>query len=482
MQEYLSLQKEVLRNGVHKQDRTGTGTISVPGVTRRYDIRHETVAAVTTKTLHFKTGLVEEEWMLSGDTTLKFLKDNNCNIWDEWVKPGTGTYRPRTLKEMERAYKRDHFGWLAPEAVVLAEAPTGDSWTFVAKINDHAQVMTMVNSVGEKRHYAVAIMTDNVNTNVWFDMEDPIWIEFYKALGISDQEVVDGELGEVYGAMFRNIPDVRMLPTDLPEEEVKALWKRGFEYMGDMTPVSEEASATTQSIWKRRIDQVQNLIDGLRDNPDSRRHILCPWNPAYVDEQALPPCHSFIQFWTRDLSAEERYSIYSHRSERLQREVIQRATENPECLLSNMYTHVMIMPRSIWFSGNKTYAEATAKMTDFLDSMNVPKKALTCILYQRSADIFLGVPYNLTFYSILTHKLARQLGMWGEELVHMIGDAHIYDNHIDQVHLQQSRDPSAAPYLKFKKPEGTSILEYTWKDVEIVGYFPHPAIPAPIAV
>lgn len=481
MQEYLSLQKEVLRNGVHKQDRTGTGTISVPGVTRRYDIRHETVAAVTTKTLHFKTGLVEEEWMMSGDTTLKFLKDNNCNIWDEWVKPGTGTYRSRTVKEMERAYKRDHFGFDKPGVLDMGWT-TSDNWKLVAERPDFRIWLWTNTAISTPEHRIEDLSEDYENWIKWADAEDPIWIEFYKALGISDQEVVDGELGEVYGAMFRNIPDVRMLPTDLPEEEVKALWKRGFEYMGDMTPVSEEASATTQSIWKRRIDQVQNLIDGLRDNPDSRRHILCPWNPAYVDEQALPPCHSFIQFWTRDLSAEERYSIYSHRSERLQREVIQRATENPECLLSNMYTHVMIMPRSIWFSGNKTYAEATAKMTDFLDSMNVPKKALTCILYQRSADIFLGVPYNLTFYSILTHKLARQLGMWGEELVHMIGDAHIYDNHIDQVHLQQSRDPSAAPYLKFKKPEGTSILEYTWKDVEIVGYFPHPAIPAPIAV
>lgn len=96
--------------------------------------------------------------------------------------------------------------------------------------------------------------------------------------------------------------------------------------------------------------------------------------------------------------------------------------------------------------------------------------------------MFLGVPYNLTFYSILTHKLAHQLGMWGEELVHMIGDAHIYDNHTDQVALQQQRDPKTAPYLKIKVPKGTSILDYKWSDVEIVGYHPHPAIDAPIAV
>lgn len=474
MQAYLDLQADVLAKGVRKTDRTGTGTISSPGILKRYDIGDETIAAVTTKKLHFKTGLVEEEWMMSGDTTLKFLKDNNCNIWDEWVKPGTGTYRPRTLKEMHRAYKRNHFGWLTPEAVVLTHVPEGDNWTFVAKINDHAQVMTYVNSEGEKRHYVIAIMADNVNTNIWLDNDNPVWFEFYKAMGITDQEVVDGELGKVYGAMFRDIPDVRIV-TQLSKEEEALTPERGFEFIG-------EIAGTDQAVYKRRIDQVAELIKSLGTNPDSRRHILCPWNPAYLDEQALPPCHSFIQFWTRNLSMMERFRIYERRMDRLQKETLRRATDNPECLLSNMYTHVMKMPLSVWYSKGVT-DEADAKLIAFLDNMKIPTKALTCMLYQRSADIFLGVPYNLTFYSILTHKLARQFGMWGEELVHIIGDAHIYNNHVDQVYTQQQRTPSnVRPYLKFNKPEGTSILDYTWKDVEIVDYCPQAAIEAPIAV
>lgn len=473
MQAYLDLQAEVMGSGYRKTDRTDTGTRSLPGILKRYDIRHETVAAVTTKKLHFKTGLVEEQWMMSGDTTLKFLKDNNCNIWDEWVLPGTGTYRPRTLKEMHRAYKRDHFGWLTPEAVVLTHLPEGENWTFVAKIDDHAQVMTFVNPEGEKRHYVVAIMADNVNTNIWFDNDDPVWFEFYKALGISDQEVVDGKLGAVYGKMFRDIDDYRVCKDD--GIEAPALEKRGF--------VLEDELARGGLLMHRRIDQVAMLLKQFESGDfDSRRLILCPWNPAYLDEQALPPCHSFIQFWTRDLSMMERFRIYEQRTDRLQRETLRRATENPECLLSNMYTHVMKMPLSVWYSKGHT-DEADAKLLAFLDSVRIPTKALTCMLYQRSADIFLGVPYNLTFYSILTHKLARQFGMWGEELVHVIGDAHIYDNHVDQVHIQQKRTPDhIRPYLKFNRVEGTSILDYTWKDVEIVDYYPQEAIEAPIAV
>lgn len=474
MKEYLSLQEEVTLLGSDKTDRTGTGTRSRPGITRRYDIRHETVAAVTTKALHFKTGLVEEQWMMSGDTTLKFLKDNNCNIWDEWVKPGTGKYRPRTVKEMRRQYKRDHFGWKEPDLLQVDKETLGNNWEPV--VNTDTFVIWKFSTPSTNpvhQHFVTETFNGSLDLNAWKDPNNDVWMDFYRALGISDQEVIDGELGKVYGAMFRNIPDVRLVTRGSPEE-MELTPDRGFEFRGNV-------EHTGLAVYSRRIDQVKELIHTLSTNPDSRRHILCPWNPAYIDEQALPPCHSFIQFWTRELNVSERYEIYSKRTDRLQQEVLERAAENPECILSNMYTHVMKIPLSVWYSKG-IGPEADAKLSKFLDSCNIPTRALTCLLYQRSADIFLGVPYNLTFYSILTHKLAHQLGMWGEELVHMIGDAHIYDNHKEQVALQQTRDVFRAPYLKIKVPVGTSILDYKWNDVEIKRYHPHPAIAAPIAV
>ncbi len=479
MHPYLFLQEEVLKKGHPKGDRTKTGTLSLPGLVRRYDIRHETPAIVSTKKLHIETGLVEEQWMMSGDTDVKFLKENNCNIWDDWVNDPNAVYRPRTVKEMRRVYTRNHFQWALPDVMAYRENYADADWTGVYA-GEHFIIWEVVQEGKDPYHCLVETYKGSIDLIHWTDREDPVWLDFYRALGISDQEVVSGDLGAVYGKMFRSIPDVRMIePSD--DAQHLALSARGFEYMGSMTPVSDDV--TTKDIYHRNIDQVGMLLRQFESGDyDSRRLILCPWNPAYIDEQALPPCHSFIQFWTRDLTPDERFDIYIHRNERMQQEVLQRAAENPECLLSNMYTNVTQIPKTIWFNDKNTTEEATAKMVEFLDHMDIPKKALTCILFQRSADIFLGVPYNLTFYSILTHKLARQFNMWGEELIHMLGDGHIYANHVDQVKLQQGRIPLQPPYLRFNKPVGTSILDYTFKDVELVGYNSYPAIPAPIAV
>lgn len=374
MKEYLSLQNEVTKLGFNKPDRTETGVRSRAGITRRYDIRHETVAAVTTKALHLKTGLVEEQWMLSGDTTLKFLKDNNCNIWDEWVQPGTATYRLRTVKEMRRQYRRDHFGWLDPEPLWLDNAPDGDRWEFTGKMGKYFGIWVFTSPEGERRHYAVGRNDSPMNHKEWFDANNEVWMEFYRALDISDQEIVDGALGKVYGAMFRNIPDVRIVPRGTSDEQVLTP-ERGFHCVGEIL-------GTDKVVYERRIDQVKDLIESLSTNPDSRRHILCPWNPAYIDEQALPPCHSFIQFWTRDLSLTERYEIYSKRTDRLQKEVLDNAAANPDCLLSNMYTSVTKLPLSVWYH-NGLSDEAHTKLAQYLDSQSIPTKALTCLLYQR---------------------------------------------------------------------------------------------------
>ena len=156
------------------------------------------------------------------------------------------------------------------------------------------------------------------------------------------------------------------------------------------------------------IDQITKLIDGIKNNPNSRRHIVTAWNPAEVDNMALPPCHCLFQFF-------------------------------------------------------------------------VAEGKLSCQLYQRSADIFLGVPFNIASYSLLTHMVAQVTGLQVGEFVHSFGDAHIYHNHFDQVRLQLTRAPRPLPKLLINE-ERTSIFDFAYEDFGFEGYDPYPTIKAPIAV
>jgi thymidylate synthase len=156
------------------------------------------------------------------------------------------------------------------------------------------------------------------------------------------------------------------------------------------------------------VDQLRDVLEGIRRNPDGRRHIVSAWNPGYIDQMALPPCHAFFQFYVAD-------------------------------------------------------------------------GKLSCQLYQRSADIFLGVPFNIASYALLLHMMAQDLGLQVGDFVHSLGDAHIYSNHTDQVRLQLSRDLRALPTLSLN-PSVKSLFDFRYEDVELVGYDPHPHIPAPVAV
>jgi thymidylate synthase len=292
MRQYHELMDRVLREGIDKSDRTGTGTRSVFGHQMRFDLA-EGFPMVTTKKLHLKSILHELIWFISGDTNIRYLCQNGVRIWDDWP---FATY---------------------------------------SKSADYDGI--------DMKEFATRIAVDVDFAAKW------------------------GDLGPVYGYQWRFWP-------------------------GPNGPV----------------DQLRDVLEGIRRNPDGRRHIVSAWNPGYIDQMALPPCHAFFQFYVVD-------------------------------------------------------------------------GKLSCQLYQRSADIFLGVPFNIASYALLIHMMAQDLGLGVGDFVHTLGDAHIYSNHMEQVQLQLSREPRALPTLKLN-PSVKSLFDFRYEDVELVGYDSHPHIPAPVAV
>lgn len=266
MQQYHDLIKRVLEEGAKKEDRTGTGTISVFGHQMRFDLS-EGFPMVTTKKLHLKSIIHELIWFLNGDTNIKYLNDNGVRIWDEWADG-------------------------------------------------------------------------------------------------------NGDLGPIYGQQWRS-------------------WKTADG---------------------RTVDQISDVINQIKNNPDSRRMMVVAFNPGDIANtpKAPPPCHSFFQFY-------------------------------------------------------------------------VANGKLSCQLYQRSADIFLGVPFNIASYALLTMMVAQVCGLKPGDFVHTFGDAHIYSNHMEQVQEQIKRKPFPLPEMHLN-PHVKNIFNFKFEDFELVGYEAHPHIKGVVAV
>jgi thymidylate synthase len=264
VQQYLDLLQRTLDEGARKDDRTGTGTLSVFGHQMRFDLRAG-FPLVTTKKVHFRSVVGELLWFVRGESNVRSLQEQGITIWDEWAD--------------ER-----------------------------------------------------------------------------------------GELGPIYGHQWRSWP----------------------------------------SSDGRRIDQLAAVIDQIRDDPDSRRHVVSAWNVADIPEMALAPCHALFQFYVAD-------------------------------------------------------------------------GRLSCQLYQRSGDLFLGVPFNIASYALLTHMVAQVTDLEVGDFVHTLGDAHLYLNHLDPAREQLTRDPRPLPELRLD-PACREIGAFELDSVSVVGYDPYPAIKAPIAV
>ncbi len=283
MKQYLELVKDIRDNGSYKEDRTGTGTLSVFGRQMRFDMSNGQFPLVTTKHTHLKSIIHELLWFIQGDTNIRYLKENGVRIWDEWVLPDTAEYRDMDAAEIQ---------------VVLVKHFKATDFTPV-----HVSDMDNPSSYKIERNEADDswIIFEYGNLASWQNA-------YIDIIGKEPRVLVAGELGPVYGAQWRAWEDTRVVQGG---DELIKLKAEGYEVVGDIqgTAFIDGVGFSNCYVVRKEIDQIANLIHTLKTNPDSRRIIVSAWNPSVVDEQALPPCHSLFQFYTAPLSGTERWRL-----------------------------------------------------------------------------------------------------------------------------------------------------------------------------
>ncbi len=400
MNNFISNMDYIFKYGEAKSDRTGTGTISVFGMTEWYSLTDSQLPVVTSKKVHLKSVIHELIWMISGDTNISYLKANGVRIWDEWIKPGTEEYGPMTYEEM-------------------------------------VDVLDQVQSYRFRELEALGLNSD---------YKDPKNTEsvFRGIFRIDPVKLVGGDLGPVYGKQWRSIVDTRRAVIGKETFDTSKYTQLGA-FINNQT-------GETEGVWERTIDQLSNIIEILQNDPESRRMVIDSWQVKDLDEMALTPCHHTFQFYTTPMSQEERINWVSKKN----------LDEDELEILNNNTNDKIQLGRIFWHH-------------------QVPEYKLSCMFVMRSNDVFLGKPFNITFYGLLTHAMCNMLNMEPGELVYAGGDCHIYSNHIEQVKEQLTRKTHPLPTISFKT-KGKDIRELEFDDFIIENYQHEAPIRAKVAI
>ena len=420
--QYLDILKDIIDNGVWKNTRSGN-VKSVFGRTMRFNLS-EGLPLLTTKKVFTKGIIYELLWFLKGDTNIKYLVDNNVHIWDDdafrWFKTLDFKYLEREEPYYDEEDNKTHIGvhgcYKLDYCIFDLEDNIENSYTIV--LNNDIQNEISV-TIEDLKNITKEQFIDYVKKNAWIHRYD-----IHQGRKVSDKKIYQfGDLGEIYGKQWRN-----------------------YGVSGK--------------------DQIANIINTLKTNPDDRRMVLSAWNPDVIDNIALPACHMFATFWTRELTYQERFNILLEKN------------NNDENIVANKIGEVC-GDDNVNFDNNSL----KDKFNKLLEKENIPTRELSCSFTMRSNDYFLGASFNIASYSLLTHLIAQCCNMTVGELVYNGLDIHIYENHMKAVKEQLTRDPFKynLPTLSLNK-EITNIDDFKFEDIKILNYESYPSIKAPLSV
>ena len=420
--QYLDILKDIIDNGVWKNTRSGN-VKSVFGRTMRFNLS-EGLPLLTTKKVFTKGIIYELLWFLKGDTNIKYLVDNNVHIWDDdafrWFKTLDFKYLEREEPYYDEEDNKTHIGghgcYKLDYCIFDLEDDIENSYTIV--LNNDIQNEISV-TIEDLKNITKEQFIDYVKKNAWIHRYD-----IHQGRKVSDKKIYQfGDLGEIYGKQWRN-----------------------YGISGK--------------------DQIANIINTLKTNPDDRRMVLNAWNPDVLDNIALPACHMFATFWTRELTYQERFNILLEKN------------NNDENIVANKIGEVC-GDDNVNFDNNSL----KDKFNKLLEKENIPTRELSCSFTMRSNDYFLGASFNIASYSLLTHLIAQCCNMTVGELVYNGLDIHIYENHMKAVKEQLTRDPFKynLPTLSLNK-EITNIDDFKFEDIKILNYESYPSIKAPLSV
>lgn len=463
MKAYLNVVRDLLSFGRKKGDRTGTGTLSSFGRLERFDLAGCKVLYSSTKLVDDDSPIIEKIWMLSGSTRLEPLVEAGRHFWNEWVLPGT-----EVEEVIDNPFKRAFIHIKGREERYRWEEQ------ILAVLNERELINGVRPRELEQVRYTDVLADDSTRYPGALDIFKKVvdWEgnpevarilhESLDELGVPRGKLVGGSLGRIYGEQWTRREDLQIITSGQFEEFAK----RGYTIVGllDDTGMPGEQLAD-RYVARREINQIQQAIDLLKHNPDSRRILVDAWNPGVIEDQSLPACHTMFEFWTADMTfgeimqmldspMYEESAVGRWRSRDLVQDMIKQ-----EPKLMPAYGH---MP-------NHELHKATMEFAyNWLKTYKLPTKIMKLLIFCRSQDIMLGTPFNLAGYSILAHLMAREAGLWATELVWVAGDHHLYLNHIEGAHEQLSREPieTSRPTLRFRKTRA-SIFDYQLGDLDI---------------
>lgn len=398
--QYLELLRDIIDNGVFKKTRSGN-VRSVFGRTMRFNLQ-EGLPLLTTKKVFVKGIIHELLWFLKGDTNIKYLVDNDVHIWTDDALRWFRSLDLYSLKrrwfsydeEMKEDYQEEeiffHGGYILMEMQYLTQ-------NYYIRFPETKERIKILPEIFQK-NITKELFEEYTSKQAYIERCD-----VYEGKERNSRTIYHfGDLGEIYGKQWRKF-------------------------------------------GKSERDQIQWLIDTLKNNPDDRRMVLTGWNPDVIDKIALPACHMFSQFWTRELNTMERLQWLCEHS-------------------------------------NGEYDEWKTITHEKADELNVPKRALSLSFYCRSQDYPLGTPYNIASYAILCYIIANICNMVPEDLVYIGGDIHIYENQINGC-LTQLKRKGYSKLPKFKiKHQLNDINNIKFDDFEVLNYKANDPIKYPLSV